>query len=70
VRQLERLYLSFNKIREMPDEIGYCQKLVELDFCSNIIENVPIGLAMCINLNLLNLGTLASTDINPLGRNN
>jgi Leucine-rich repeat (LRR) protein len=53
---MERLYISLNRIREIPDEIGYCQRLVELDFSSNLLEAVPVGLAMCINLNLLNLG--------------
>jgi hypothetical protein len=53
---MERLYLSLNRIREIPDEIGYCQRLVELDFSSNLLEAIPVGLAMCINLNLLNLG--------------
>lgn len=48
--------MSFNKIREIPDEIGYCQKLMELDFCSNLLDNVPVGLAMCTQLYLLNLG--------------
>jgi Leucine-rich repeat (LRR) protein len=55
---MERLYLSLNRIREIPDEIGHCQRLVELDFSSNLLEAVPVGLAMCINLNLLNLGLL------------
>lgn len=53
---MERLYFSLNRIREIPDEIGHCQRLVELDFSSNLLEAVPVGLAMCINLNLLNLG--------------
>ena len=53
---MERLYLSLNRLREIPDEIGYCQRLVELDFSSNLLETVPVGLAMCIHLNLLNLG--------------
>lgn len=54
--KIERLYISINRIREIPDEIGHCQRLVELDFSSNLLESVPVGLAMCINLNLLNLG--------------
>lgn len=60
---MERLYLSLNRIREIPDEIGYCQRLVELDFSSNLLETIPVGLAMCIHLNLLNLATNKITNL-------
>eukprot|EP00602_Paraphysomonas_sp_CaronLab_P011789 CAMPEP_0185042626 /NCGR_PEP_ID=MMETSP1103-20130426/42460_1 /TAXON_ID=36769 /ORGANISM="Paraphysomonas bandaiensis, Strain Caron Lab Isolate" /LENGTH=458 /DNA_ID=CAMNT_0027582727 /DNA_START=8 /DNA_END=1384 /DNA_ORIENTATION=+ len=53
--KIERLYLSLNKIKELPDEIGYCQKIVELDMCSNVLDVVPSGIAMCTQLVLLNL---------------
>ena len=55
--------MGFNKIREIPDEIGYCQRLVELDFCSNMLDSVPVGLAMCTQLYLLNLGANRITSI-------
>jgi leucine-rich repeat protein SHOC2 len=54
--KLERLQCGGNKLRSLPEEIGFCTQLTELDCANNGIEEVPMGLTMCTQLNLLHLG--------------
>lgn len=53
---LERLTVSMNKIKVIPDEIGSCVRLMEFDISSNIVEAVPERLSNCVLLQLLQLG--------------
>jgi Leucine-rich repeat (LRR) protein len=44
-----------NKITLIPDEIGFCQRLAELDMSANLISEIPITLASCNQIVILNL---------------
>lgn len=47
---LEMLCFSSNEIKEIPDEIGQCHKLTQLDIDENLIEDLPDSLANLVYL--------------------
>jgi Leucine-rich repeat (LRR) protein len=63
--QAQKISLSYNRLTELPDSIGSCSSLSELDVCGNLLEAIPETLRFCRRLVRLNIG-LASHSLPPL----
>lgn len=52
-----------NKISVLPEEIGFCSRLSELDLSANAIDSLPTSLAMCNQMVILNVAMNKISDI-------
>ena len=62
---LQRLYIGYNLLTVIPEEIGECTKLQSLDFAANQITVLPTTLSKCADLELLHLGNNKLVEIPP-----
>lgn len=51
---LEILLLSNNKLKQLPNEIGFCKTLIELDVSCNVLTHLPPQLGQLSSLKCLN----------------
>ena len=54
--RLNELYLSSNRIKQLPLYLGKCVSLRILDLQSNVIAEIPANLACLVNLKRIYLG--------------
>ena len=65
-KNLERLYLGGNLFTVIPEDIGECEHLLELDMNSNQLTEIPSGgISNCFKLKLLHLGNNKIAEIPP-----
>lgn len=65
LNHLQELYISFNKIRELPPDIGRLENLSEVKASNNYIRDLPPEMGNCKSLRILDLSMNNVRVINP-----
>lgn len=66
---LEILLVSNNKLQSLPNELGFCKSLTELDVSSNQLNRLPPQLGLLNLLRSLNIRSNLLLEI-PIGKFN
>jgi Leucine-rich repeat (LRR) protein len=61
--KLEKIFMGYNLLKVIPEEIGECIHLIEVEFSNNAIEALPLSIANCHDLQHLHLGSNKITEI-------
>jgi len=64
---LTRLYLNFNELEELPEDVGKLTGLKEFALAGNKLKSLPISMARLSSLELLDIGYNSITDASSLG---